>query len=131
MSARPRAICWQFFLQSAIPNKLSTLGKEGKGAPVLIPELFEASKRIGRRLRVGGDAIYTNLGELPESPGISWEGVHPRLGNRASSECLAPGVLAVVQERVMTLAALRESWHSWLEQQSAEKEEKAMQSSLA
>ena len=131
MSARRRAICWQFFLQSAMPNKLSTLGKEGKVVPVLIPELFEASKRIGRHLRVGEDANCTNLGELPESPGISWEGVHLRLGNRASSECLAPGVLAVVQERVMTLAALRESWHSWLEQRAAEKEEKAMQSSLA
>ena len=48
-------------------------GKEGKEKPDLIPEFFESLKRFGRELRVSEDGAYTNLGELPESPGIFWK----------------------------------------------------------
>ena len=43
----------------------------------------------------------------------------------------ASHALVVVQQRLQTLAALRESWLSWFEQQVAEKEQKALQERLA
>ena len=45
-------------------------------SPLLIPELLEALRRLGREVPVGEEGAWANQGHLPESAGISWQGVY-------------------------------------------------------